>query len=559
MSRLSSNGKIDGRVESAQDGQVVGWAWRKGESEPVEIEVLVDGEAVATVTARAKRGALRRAGIGTGRHGFVVELPDELADEGQRKLDVFVLPDRVPLPGAAGFRGDSTAGAWQSTRFTIANQKAPPAVEAELADPATTNADAARPAPVAAEPPGPQPKGIAGVVESVADGVVGGWVAEGYGKIAVTIDGRVVAKAKPKLSRPDLQPGAGGFRAALPDELREGGPHVLVVEVGGEPLAVAPQCLRPSLAPAGEWAGADLRLALLDEDAIAEDPPRTLLGPGAWRFEVDGQGRELEDAELDRLAELLLGWNAGVQRLRVPHLFAVLPARERLEREWMPAALRADAVSANLERLAERLSDDRRIGFLDLLPALEEAREAGPVYLRTGTGLTPRGAAAVVGAMLTKAASRVGNLTIPDPDRLQLRPVRGFRGDLAGRRAAMAEGSLIVELPPLVVPPEALAEEVELPAPGTLGALRAPTPRHLADLADPRPPVVFECEGVPDVRIALLGSGLPPALIAMTAEQAARTVVIDRDEPPLEALELELPHVVLHVLAERSLPKLAGA
>jgi hypothetical protein len=247
-----------------------------------------------------------------------------------------------------------------------------------------------------------------------------------------------------------------------------------------------------------------------------------------------------------------------MSKLSIAHLLAVLPARERLERAQMPAVLREREPNTNLERLQSRLGPEGGSGLVDLIAPLERAREERPVYLRTDSGLSVWGAAAVAQAMLAEEATEVAGLSVLGPRELRLRTVRGYRGDLAGCRATMAEGDLSVELPPSSVPPDALGEEAELFASGELSALRAPTPAHLSDLEGPRPPLVFECEGAADLRIGLLGVDLPPALVAVLSERAGRCVTIDRAEPPMEAIELELPHIVLHVIHERDLPKLVS-
>ena len=71
-------GPLRGFVDLATPGQVCGWALDSSNpEEPVALEVLVDGIAIACVLANGYRADLRRAGIGSGCHGFALALPAE--------------------------------------------------------------------------------------------------------------------------------------------------------------------------------------------------------------------------------------------------------------------------------------------------------------------------------------------------------------------------------------------------------------------------------------------------------------------------------------------------
>ncbi len=63
-------GAYQGWVDGLMDHRVCGWCWRIGSPEPVSLELTVDGETVATFTAKDPRDDLERIGIGNGRHGF---------------------------------------------------------------------------------------------------------------------------------------------------------------------------------------------------------------------------------------------------------------------------------------------------------------------------------------------------------------------------------------------------------------------------------------------------------------------------------------------------------
>jgi len=74
--RMGAPGSMAGHVEQLDDGMLEGWVMdRANPTAPVELEVLVDGEIVATVLANRYRADLDRAGLSGGRCGFSVAMP----------------------------------------------------------------------------------------------------------------------------------------------------------------------------------------------------------------------------------------------------------------------------------------------------------------------------------------------------------------------------------------------------------------------------------------------------------------------------------------------------
>ena len=69
-------GEMVGHVERLREGELEGWVMdRANPANPIELEVLVDGEIVATVLANRYRPDLDRAGLADGRCAFAVVMP----------------------------------------------------------------------------------------------------------------------------------------------------------------------------------------------------------------------------------------------------------------------------------------------------------------------------------------------------------------------------------------------------------------------------------------------------------------------------------------------------
>ena len=66
--------RFDGTVERIQSDALCGWCWLTQSDEPVTLEVFADDRLVARVIANVSRDDLRAAGIGDGRHGFMIPL-----------------------------------------------------------------------------------------------------------------------------------------------------------------------------------------------------------------------------------------------------------------------------------------------------------------------------------------------------------------------------------------------------------------------------------------------------------------------------------------------------
>ncbi len=96
---------VEGRVNAVRDGCVKGWAWRpERPAERLELEVLVDSAVVARGRAEQQRPALREAGVGDGAHGFLIDLPGELAVPGRRSIDLRVADTDERLMFSASYR-----------------------------------------------------------------------------------------------------------------------------------------------------------------------------------------------------------------------------------------------------------------------------------------------------------------------------------------------------------------------------------------------------------------------------------------------------------------------
>lgn len=92
---------MEGSIAGLRGGAAVGWAWDpEGPDDAATVEVLVDGEVVASGRAGVMRRGLLTAGKGNGRHGFRIALPAPVLDGRKAVLSARVAPDGPELAGS---------------------------------------------------------------------------------------------------------------------------------------------------------------------------------------------------------------------------------------------------------------------------------------------------------------------------------------------------------------------------------------------------------------------------------------------------------------------------
>ena len=74
--------EIVGYIESFTADSVIGWAWRPGSSERLEVQLLRDEQLLALSTADISRDDLAHNGIGDGKHSFTLNIPEAFRSRG---------------------------------------------------------------------------------------------------------------------------------------------------------------------------------------------------------------------------------------------------------------------------------------------------------------------------------------------------------------------------------------------------------------------------------------------------------------------------------------------
>ena len=89
---------VTGYVEATTAATVLGWAWKPSHEAPLTIELQLGGETVSETVADQLRDDLARSGIGTGRHAFVLPVPEAYCDRLSELRVVARTPDGAAVP-----------------------------------------------------------------------------------------------------------------------------------------------------------------------------------------------------------------------------------------------------------------------------------------------------------------------------------------------------------------------------------------------------------------------------------------------------------------------------
>ena len=92
---------LRGNVELVDRDVISGWAWDQARpSKPVEVAIYIDGRYSGKATADKPRKDLQRAGIGNGRHAYLIRSPDVLKDGKRHSVSVRFADYDAELPGS---------------------------------------------------------------------------------------------------------------------------------------------------------------------------------------------------------------------------------------------------------------------------------------------------------------------------------------------------------------------------------------------------------------------------------------------------------------------------
>jgi SAM-dependent methyltransferase len=407
-----------------------------------------------------------------------------------------------------------------------------------------------------------------GVIETVADGRLKGWVLhrndpQRHVSLDVFVDNKLVRKAVADLPRSDLTgpklgDGAHGFSVQLPTHALDGRPHYLAAAARGDGFGVPlaedwEQCCVAQ--PSGT------RFAPMRYDPHPPDlpDPRVLEGQDGWAFLCDDANGNLDQllGELRFTASDLRDYRAilerrshELERLGIPYIFAVAPSKEAIHPERLPQTTPLVGPPQTARQLLDYLSESE-VRTVDLHAVLRPRALAGEeLYYRRDAHWTYDGAYHAALALLEAVRAAGVQAQSPAPQNLTWVPER-FVGDLADKPAVALIDGRLQEVAQAV--PAGTEEVARRPGYGSLGLRQLGVPPQL-EVSPTRPTVVLENHLAPRAPRALVYRDSSARwTLPFLASAFSWSAWLWRPTLDFELIARERPDVVVQIVTERFL------
>ena len=418
---------------------------------------------------------------------------------------------------------------------------------------------------------------LSGAIDGVMGRFVVGWVhdpddADHRVELEVELDGKLVGSGVADLERGDLLAarigdGRHAFRIELPEALQPGTEHVLAVRPvqGGGSLPLPSDC-RVEFEPGVSGPPAALRQdsAYAVKGAPSDDwltgvpltAPQALVGVEGWLFEPHPQqtmdlilGRaELSTDALGRATDRLRRRYARLHELGVPYVFAVIPDKAAVYADRLAPGVQSRCAPRAVETIAAALIHDNGIELLDLLPALRHARQYGPVYPRTGAGLSWLGASYAYRAVAKELAKRAPAIQPRPLEQFELALEVPVQASLAAREQVVFIGG---ERKVVMNDPDTPETEPEL-APTVTQASYVPVPPEVEARVGRGASLLTRARADVPTSAVVVHDGRGSRIATLLADHFGSTLVVVGDEPPYAALEGAGAAVLVQLVGEAS-------
>jgi hypothetical protein len=179
--------------------------------------------------------------------------------------------------------------------------------------------------------------------------------------------------------------------------------------------------------------------------------PLVILGKDGWLFyadeySVDGHRAVplFTEKQLARWQERLEARRDWLARQGIHYLFAIAPSKQTIYPEYLPDTLTQIAQESRLKQLIAYLKEHSNLEFLDLRPALNEAKSGHILFHRTDSHWNFYGGFAAYQSIIRELAKWFPGLQPVSESDLDM-TTRKFSGDLA--RMLGLSGFMIEEMP----------------------------------------------------------------------------------------------------------------
>ncbi len=273
-------------------------------------------------------------------------------------------------------------------------------------------------------------------------------------------------------------------------------------------------------------------------------------GRDGWYFWLGEDGRSLDrhyravvpvmQSAIERSAAEFTRRHEWLAARGVAYLVTIAPEKFTIYPEYLPGWVAASDAPSPYDRLADALARQGRVNFVDLRPALREARLRERVYFKTDSHWNYNGAIAAYGEIMREVErllpGRILPRVAPAPRSVHVPQVDFYSGDLV-----QALGL-----------PSRIREDDVAP----LGKILADTSSRCAQRIDKGEYPGFEffaCDRPHLPHAVVLRDSMAISLIPLLSENFRRVVYVSSRRLDPALIERERPDIVIEELVERTL------
>ncbi|MBI2382301.1 MAG: hypothetical protein HYV16_16225 [Gammaproteobacteria bacterium] len=269
---------------------------------------------------------------------------------------------------------------------------------------------------------------------------------------------------------------------------------------------------------------------------------KVLIGRDGWFFYLGDKALEqsvgktvFDHVQLQELVARYIRFNDALSSRGIKLLYALAPNSQSVYPEYLPSWVEKNAKVVQRAQFSDALPASLRYSFLDLLPALLQAKSLGRLYHKTDSHWNELGAFVAYQAIMRELFSNQFSVSALNYKDIRMLKGDGAAGDLA--RLLNLSDKLHEEHYGIGVSSSKLIEQREIAVPGG-----APILYYRSNAKGPKVMIVRDSFGFAPARFF--------------AESLSECIVVPVSSFSPELLDKYQPVVVLGLMVERNLPKL---
>ena len=410
---------------------------------------------------------------------------------------------------------------------------------------------------------------LRGYFDGCRNGIIAGWAfltaqPEEPVTLTIHINGKPVGTTKADLKRQDLLAknignGMCAFRFPVPQKFMDGGDHmvnIICTETGRK----IPGCPR---AVSFSREASAVVTALPQQQASSQQPNvGALVGKEGWYFLVNDTNKCLDQyrgllrfgsEEIRAYNQIFAERQKYFSEKRIPYLFAVVPGKESVYREFLPAGIERHREGLPLDQLIKASKFISGFKIIDLRAALISNKQFGQLYYKADAHWNHAGAYFAYAHIMNELKAHFPKIAPLPLEQFETKEISRTENDLERKEQFEFKGGNFIR----AAEQKALFTEKSLQfvRKGGFKAKYVKTPEHLK-VSKTRETVVFEQADKNLPTAVVFRDSFGDWIIPFLSEHFRRVVYVWQSSINKKVIETEKPDVVIHLAVDRFLMRL---